>query len=82
MTTQLSRIGALGCAAIVNKSLPNVLPQVPQVALTTMASRTAERARTFAAQHSIPGFHWSGVKGLQVIDDIYRAAGMRLRRLP
>jgi predicted dehydrogenase len=59
MTAKPIQIGALGCADILTDSLFNVYAQVPDVRLAAIASRSLERAREYAAQHSVPRYYGS-----------------------
>lgn len=53
------RIGSLGCADVLKESLIDVLPAIPEFTLTAIASRSAERARDYAARFAIPHHYGS-----------------------
>jgi predicted dehydrogenase len=59
MTAKPLQVGALGCADILADSLFNVYEQVPEVRLAAIGSRGLERAREYAAQHSVPRYYGS-----------------------
>jgi predicted dehydrogenase len=54
--TQL-RIGVLGAARIAPSALIRPAAKVPDAAVTAIAARAPERARSFAAKHGIPTVH-------------------------
>jgi predicted dehydrogenase len=66
MTVKPLQIGALGCADILTDSLFNVYAQVPEARLAAIGSRSLERAREYAAKHSVPR-HYGSYQ--QVLED-------------
>src|SRR2546428_14177067 len=53
------RFGILGAARIAPMALVKPARRVPEVAVLAVAARDPERARRFAARHSIPRVHQS-----------------------
>jgi len=66
MADEPIQIGALGCADILTDSLFNVYAQVPDVRLAAIASRSLEKAREYAAKHTVPRYYGSYQ---EIIDD-------------
>ena len=48
------RIGALGCADVLQESLIEPLADLPGFRFEAIASRSAERARAYAEKHGVP----------------------------